>query len=392
MKIILHVLLKELRETLRDKRTLLTMVVIPILLFPVILSLMVKTTKHFSDEAKSKVLYVAYDVNFEENVLIQSLKTEHHKDPLIQFVALENLTESKRLIQEDSLQAALFFKENSLNEPIVVWHNGTKTDLLPRLQNLMNDQKKKFSNNLLAQNNLSAKDIEGFSYNLRSTASEQETFGKLAGGFLPYLFIIFGFVGCMYPAIDLFTGEKERGTIETLLTAPVERWKILFGKMGVVVLSGLIAAVLSLFGLYVSIKGLNLIDDPALLSIINSILSFKFIAILFLLQIPLTVFFAGVLIPIAIYAKSFKEAQSIITPLNFVIILPAIIGFLPQVELNVVTAMIPIVNIVLATKELIAGTLNYSYLLISVISMFGFATATVFLSYKRFEDESSVLM
>lgn len=392
MKIILHVLLKELRETLRDKRTLLTMVVIPILLFPVILSLMVKTTKHFSDEAKSKVLYVAYDVNFEDNVLIQSLKTEHQKDTLIQFVALQDFTESKGLIQEDSLQAALFFTENSLNEPIVVWHNGTKTDLLPRLQNLMDHQKKVFSNKLLAQNNLSPKDIEGFSYNLMSTASAQETFGKLAGGFLPYLFIIFGFVGCMYPAIDLFTGEKERGTIETLLTAPVERWKILFGKMGVVVLSGLIAAVLSLLGLYVSIKGLNLIDDPALLNIINSILSFKFIAVLFLLQIPLTVFFAGLLIPIAIYAKSFKEAQSIITPLNFVIILPAIIGFLPQVELNAMTAMIPIVNIVLATKELIAGTLNYGYLLISVISMFVFAAATVFLSYKKFEDESSVLM
>ena len=65
-----------------------------------------------------------------------------------------------------------------------------------------------------------------------NVASDKEMIGKLAGGILPYIFIAFGFIGCMYPAIDLFTGEKERGTIETLLTTPVKRWQILFGKMG----------------------------------------------------------------------------------------------------------------------------------------------------------------
>ena len=195
----------------------------------------------------------------------------------------------------------------------------------------------------------------------------------------------------MYPAIDLFTGEKERGTIETLLTTPIARWKILVGKMSVVVISGLLAASLSLLGLYISIRGLNLIEDPALLGIINSILSFKFITVLFLLQVPLTIFFAGLLIPIAIHAKSFKEAQSIITPLNFVVILPAMIGFLPQIELNATTALIPIVNIVLATKELIAGTLNYMHLLLSAVVMCLIAAAAVFISYKQFEKENNVL-
>jgi len=392
MKIIIHVFLKELKETLRDKRTILTMVVIPILLFPVILSLMVKTTSHFAEEAKSKTLYIAFDKKNENNAFILSLQKETEQDSLLKLIALNDFSESKKLIQEDSLQAAFYLPDNELAAPVVVWHNGTKIDLLPRIKAVLDQQKTLFSNQKLAQHNLSPSDIEGFSYTMMSTASDQETFGKLAGGVLPYIFIVFGFIGCMYPAIDLFTGEKERGTIETLLTAPVERWKILFGKMAVIVLSGLIAAILSLVGLYVSIKGLNLIDDPSLLALINSVLSFKFIGVLFLLQVPLTVFFAGLLIPIAIYAKSFKEAQSIITPLNFVVILPAVIGFLPQIELNVLTAMVPIVNIVLATKELMAGTLNYVYLLISVISMFAFAAAAVFISYKKFEEESSVLM
>jgi sodium transport system permease protein len=109
------------------------------------------------------------------------------------------------------------------------------------------------------------------------------------------------------------------------------------------------------------------------------------------LLIPLTVFFAGVLIPLAIYAKSFKEAQSIITPLNLVMILPAmLVSFIPTFELTYETACIPIINIVLASKDLIAGTLDYGMLAVSFLVMTVFAASSVFLSNYRFGKESNV--
>jgi sodium transport system permease protein len=225
-----------------------------------------------------------------------------------------------------------------------------------------------------------------------NVASTKEMIGKLAGGILPYIFIAFGFIGCMYPAIDLFTGEKERGTIETLLTTPVARWQILFGKMGVVVLSGMLAASCALIGLFLSIEVLDIVDNPQLLDVIHGILNFKFIILLYALLLPLTIFFAGVMIPIAVYAKSFKEAQSIITPLNIVMVLPAMVGFFPGVELNVVTASIPVVNVVLSTKELIAGTLDLGLLGLSFAVMVALAVLAVFISYKRFDKETNVVI
>jgi sodium transport system permease protein len=195
----------------------------------------------------------------------------------------------------------------------------------------------------------------------------------------------------MYPAIDLFTGEKERGTIETLLTTPVARWQILFGKMGVVVLSGLMASLSALFGLFLSIEVFQLVEDKELLSIIHSILSPGFIFMLFSLLLPLTVFFAGVMIPISIYTKSFKEAQSIITPLNIVMVLPAMVGFFPGIELNGITACIPVVNVVLATKELIAGTLDIGLLSLSFFVMVLLALTAIFVSYKRFDKETNII-
>lgn len=390
MSAIYHIIKKELTETLRDKRTLMTMIVIPILLFPVLLSLIVRTQQHFSEEANNKKITIAYDAAFVEHPIINKLQTTSANDSLIVLLPVSDFSNTKSLIQQDSIQAAIYIDADA-KTPVVVWHDGTKIDILGRITQQIESAKQIVIDEQMQAQNIDPETISGFEYQMMSTASTQETIGKLAGGLLPYIFIVFGFLGCMYPAIDLFTGEKERGTIETLLTAPIARWKILIGKMSVVVISGLLASSLSLLGLYISIRGMNLIQDEALLSIINSILSVKFITVLFLLQVPLTIFFAGLLIPIAIHAKSFKEAQSIITPLNFVVILPAMIGFLPQIELNATTALIPIVNIVLATKELIAGTLNYMHLLLSAVMMCLIAAAAVFVSYRQFEKENNVL-
>lgn len=393
MKPVIHIIKKEVLETLRDKRTMMTMIVIPILLFPVILSLMFKTTQYFSEEANNKMLTIAFDVEHLEHPIIQNLMLVAADDSLINLKPTVEFSKTKELIQQDSIQAAVYInKDAALGVEAVIWHDGTKIDLMDRITKNIDKAKQLAANKQLEQLEIKPKDVSGFEYQMMSTASTQETIGKLAGGFLPYVFIAFAFLGCMYPSIDLFTGEKERGTIETLLTAPIPRWQILFGKMTVVVLSGLLAASLSLVGLYISIRGLNIVEDPELLGIINSILSPKFVITLFVLQIPLTIFIAGILIPLAIYSKSFKEAQSVITPLNIVIILPAVIGFLPGIELNATTAMIPIVNIVLATKELVAGTLNYGHLMISALVMCCIAAVAVFVSYKQFEKETNVLM
>ena len=195
----------------------------------------------------------------------------------------------------------------------------------------------------------------------------------------------------LYPAIDLFTGEKERKTLETLLTTPVPRWQILVGKMLVIVVSGIAAASFALVGLFLALNVFELIPNSEVMEVVNSILSISFILSLYILLIPLTIFFAGAMIPITIYAKSFKEAQSILTPLNFVIILPAIIGFIPGIELNVQTALIPILNIVLATKELVAGTLEFGLMSMVFAVMTLYAAIAVVFSYRRFEKESNII-
>lgn len=394
---IFNIFKKELKDTLRDKRTIMMMIVIPVLVFPVIMNVFVSISHSFQEEAATKALKIGVVGKKEDSFALKL-------NQLPSFLGKKEIryyNDSTALandIQKDSIQIGMITKGpfetssttfNQINVNILF--DATDLGMKERAEDYMEYIEREERLKRLDQLQINEQKITPIVSNYINIASSKEMIGKLAGGILPYIFIAFGFIGCMYPAIDLFTGEKERGTLETLLTTPVSRLKILIGKMGVVVLSGLLASLSALLGLYLSIEVFQLVEDPELLKVIHSILSPSFILILFSLSLPLTIFFAGVMIPIAIYAKSFKEAQSIITPLNIVMVLPAMVGFFPGIELNTTTACIPVVNVVLATKDLIAGTISPGLLGLSFGVMLLLAGIAVLVSYRRFDNETNVV-
>lgn len=388
---------KELRDTLRDRRTVMMMIVIPTLVFPMIMSIFMSVSESFEKKAAEKKVKIGLVSN-----QVGSLEADLLKVPEAlgrkQFIPFTDTLSLIKAIRSDSIQVGIYIPNNaeelkSAMKPIsvTVFHDGTDLGMKERADAYLTFIQENWKKERYAELKIDEAKITPFILEHSNVASSKEMIGKLAGGFLPYLFIAFGFMGCMFPAIDLFTGEKERSTIETLLTTPVPRWKILFGKMGVVVLSGLLAATFNLLGIYLSLEVLNIVKDPVVLQAIKDILSPTFIIMLYALLCPLIIFFAGIMIPIAVRAKSFKEAQSIISPLNLLIILPAMVGFFPGVELNEVTALIPVVNIVLATKELIAGTLEWHLVAMAFGVMVLLAVIAIMLSYRKFENENNVI-
>lgn len=388
---------KELRDTLRDRRTVMMMIVIPTLVFPLIMSVFMSISASFQKEAaekKVKIGLVSNQVGSLEADLLKVPETLGKRE----FIPFTDTLSLIKALRSDSIQVGIYIPSNAEElkkemKPIsvTVFHDGTDLGMKDRADTYLSYIQENWKKQRYSELKIDEAKITPFVMAYSNVASSKEMIGKLAGGFLPYLFIAFGFMGCMFPAIDLFTGEKERSTIETLLTTPVPRWKILFGKMGVVVLSGLLAASFNLFGIYLSIEVLDIVKDPVVLQAIKDILSPTFIVMLYALLCPLIIFFAGIMIPIAVRAKSFKEAQSIISPLNLLIILPAMVGFFPGVELNEITALIPVVNIVLATKELIAGTLEWHLVAMAFGVMVLLATVAIMLSYRKFENENNVI-
>jgi len=394
MKNILTIFKKELKDTLRDRRTLLTMLVLPTLLIPVLSMVMMKVAKSQMDKSSEKALTIAVFDDGNGGDLVDMI--ERRKD----VVLLKDIDpiQFKDLVKQDSIDLGVVIQAG-FGDAIRDFNTGTidvtynSTDEIPlkRLTKTIDE----YSDGVLAirLDSLGANNatINPVSIKETDAYTDAEGMGKAIGGFLPYIFVLFCLMGGMYPAIDLFTGEKERGTIETILTTPVTRLEILLGKMGTVVLGGVVSGILAIFGMYLALK-INADIPDHFKNVILSVLNPKSVSLIILMIIPLTVFFAGLLIPASIYSKSFKEAQSLIQPALIVVILPlAVVASIPSLKLTFITALIPIVNVALACKDVIADTIDYGLLAVVFASLVLFAGLGVALCVRWFGDEGNIL-
>jgi sodium transport system permease protein len=376
---------KEFTDTIRDRRTLLVMVIFPLLLVPLMLTIVTNIQIASVRKAEDKVLRVGLVTNANGAGLADALRHV----PGLRIIEGMPADSLQSLIMHDSLDAAVAIapdfdpEVNLLRSGLVrlYYKSSEDYDMVKRRLSSVLDG---FEKDLVARRFTTLKVdpaiVKAVRVEEHDVASMQERIGKSVGGMLPYLFVIFCFMGSMYPAIDLAAGEKERGTMETLLTAPVTRWQILLGKFCVVVLAGLFSALVAIVGILVAIRGIQNIP-PEILSLVMSILNVRTVLLILSLLLPLSVFFAAFLLSLSIFAKSYKEAQSIISPLTIVVILPVVIGVMPGIALDPVTAMIPVLNVSLATKDIISGTIKPMLLaevygtlvLLAALSLFGCA-------------------
>ncbi len=396
---IVIIYLKELKEILRDRRTLIFMLVMPTVFVPLLMNLMISFIAKSERKAETEVL--AFALFGSEN--LPQLANEFSNSKEFNQVNISSLDDVEPDIKNNKIKFALVIPENALerldkNEQIAVqlyYNNASATSKIKtRVGNFIQKFSDRIRSKRLEALGLDSSEKQQIVLNPvnideHGTANMREILGERVGGILPYMFILFCMMGSMYPAIDLGAGEKERGTLETLLLAPIKRYQIVLGKFFVVFTSGVTAALLSLTGIGVmlAIEVKHIPAEVELGKILSSISVVDLLLIASML-IPTAAIFAALLLSISIYARSFKEASSYCGPLNFIAIIPALIAMLPVVSLDWFWAMIPITNISLAIKELIKGTMNYEMFIAILGSSFIIAAGLLFFCTKWFERES----
>ena len=358
---------KELKDMLRDRRTLFFMIVFPIIIIPLLIGGIPKVMTGIMKEKMT------------EEISIAVIGSEYSPE-LISVISSADSINLVFNLEEDSLEVFIRNKEidGAIKIPkeftdtiesfgtaelyMIYLSSGDFEAVKKRLEIAVN----MFINEKRAERmerlGVQPQDLEPVIISHKNIATNQEQIGKAAGGWLPYMFILYCFMGAMYPALDLGAGEKERGTIETLLASPAGRMEILMGKFGVISLFGFLSAISGVLGLIVGLQFIT--DIPAeIVETAKEIIQVKTIALIILMIVPVSVLFSAVLLSFSFYAKSFKEAQSLVAPINFLIIVPAMVGMIPGIELNWKTALIPIVNISLISKDILAGTVSLGMLL-----------------------------
>jgi len=203
---------------------------------------------------------------------------------------------------------------------------------------------------------------------------------------IPLVLILMTITGAVYPAIDLTAGERERGTMEILIASPAPRWSLLFAKYVAVVSVALLTAIANLGSmfttLYVTGLGKALLGEQAL----SLVVLFQ----VFCLLILFAMFFSAVMLAITSFAKSFKEAQAYLIPVMLLALAPGVLSLVPGIEFTPLLACIPLVNIVLLARDLLLSKADLMLALAAIVSTMVYAAAAIGIAARLFGNDAVV--
>ncbi len=403
----LKVYFKELLELTRDKKTLIFTILLPTLLMPVIMigfgALTAKIAKKAIDENLNYA--IVGEAYYPE--LSQALKDNE----TLVLKSLDSNVDPEQAIKDSVIRFAIIIPEdtqsklaNGLTADVEILYNDSSTTsriIFRRVETSLETLEEDLAKSRMTALGLTEEQGEGLIEPIKltknSTANKRESIGEKIGGFLPYILILLGLSGAMYPAIDLGVGEKERGTLETLLLTPIPRFQIVFAKFLVIFTTSFLAVFFALvsFALIITFLGPMMFanmgsgGNSAMTEVLDSFATISIVDILlmFLMLVPTAAIFASLLLSVSIYARTFKEAQNYMSPLMMVSIFPLILALLPGVKLDWVWASVPLTNVALAIKEIFKGTIDYNMLFVIFGSTTLVAGALLYLCSWWFQRE-----
>ena len=393
-----QVYLKELTELMRDKKTLIFVILLPIAIFPVlfaIVGLVMATTTNKAMEEQHRYVIINeqqapefaealfYHKNFKkvetalstEQELITAIRNEEFD---VALVIPADFASRKAAVQQAEWK--LIYNRSSQLDFMYNHFNDILTDYTEQLQRGALSQLGVDPANLTAI-------IKPVELTRVNTAEQRENLGESLGAVLAYALVLLCLSGAMYPAVDMGAGEKERGTLETLLICPISRTSIVIGKFLTVLTTALMTALITVVSLGVWGAIISAFADLSKVSDALAAISVVDLVLMFSLLLPTAAIFAALLLAISIYARTFKEAQNYMSPLVFVVIAPLMVAMAPGMELDTTTALIPLTNIALAIKELLKGTADYSLLSLIFASTAALAAALIAFCVRWFQQE-----
>ena len=373
---IFEVLKKELREVFRDKKSLSMMLIIPIMIPLIILGMSAVFEGQLSkDTSAYNKIGFAYELSNSELELTKSMNIDYIIDTEDKLKELFNNDEIYLYVTKTDNKYTLNYNSNT--------ESGSYASIL--MDSYFNNYKNILQQDLLLDSGINPENILNVitvdSNNIGTTNFYSSYIVSYA-----FLFIIMAItVSATYPATDTTAGEKERGTLETLLTFPIKSRDIIVGKLLSVTLSSIITGVLSLVLALIAFNIANdtftIYENAKITLSAPSIIMSIFVIIVF------SLFISGLCIAIASMCKSFKEAQSALTPLTFIALFPGMIAFMVGVKSSTLLSIVPFLNFSLVFNDISVGIINYLEIFLMFISTIIYIVIVIWFIVKSYKSE-----
>ncbi len=387
---VLRIYRKELLELFRDRRTLFTTILLPVILYPVIfigLSSLMSRQETKMSEAGATVIVQDHIKDSNSRLLISELKQ------IPNFQIRESATFIDKLYKEKAIQAVIDISDSTTTDGVVIYKILIKYDKTNdrsdmayiKLTNQLSIAEKKIVGLRLKTRGIPESYVNAVKVVENNTASSQQMMGLFFGRFLPYMLVMMIITGGAYVATDLVAGEKERKTLETLLVSSAHRNELVLGKYLTIITVSFINVLVNLLSIYFSMsKVLNLTGE------VGNQFSFPMgsFALILVALLPLITLFAAILLSISTFSRNMKEAKAYEGPLVIVAMMLGMISFLPSFELNNGLALIPVINISLLFKEIMLQQMQLSHFLITIGSTILLDIIAIYFTIRLFSTES----
>lgn len=366
---------KELRSVIRDKKSLLMMALTPLFIpiFVILMSYMYETLTSDNKETKYQV-GVNYNLSTTEKELLS---------PDIEVTKYNSQKDMEEAYKKDNIIAYITKENNSYN----IYANSKTEDgsiVLMYITNYLDSYNNYLGQNYLLENNI---DISKVYNNINYTTNELKGESMFASEvvLMAITFTIMAItLSSIYASTDSTAGEKERGTLETILTFPIARKELILGKYFSICISGIITmsigVILSISSLFF-VKNNFTIYDNVIFNMTPITIVLTIIILIFY-----TLFISGLCIAIASFTKTFKEAQSALTPISLITCVPMFLSML-NINLNGILNFIPIVNHTIVINDILTGTINTNNILITIISSTIYIIILISLISKIYKSE-----
>ena len=370
-----NILKKELRELFRDKKSLAMMLVIPIFIPLLVIGMSALFESQMNVDTNE---YNKIGFNYELSETEKQIAKEMDID------VVENTTEKlKEKYEEGKIDLYITKKDNHYT----IHSDGSdaSTYASTLVETYFNTYKEILQQQALQENDIDANQILNIITIEEKVVEEDNFFASYIKNYA-FLFIIMAItVSATYPATDTTAGERERGTLETLLTFPMKSKDIIIGKfLGVTVssiITGLLSLVLAIISLFISKDMFTIYEG------VNTMYSLSSIIYAIVVIITYSFFISGLCIAIASTSKTFKEAQSALTPLTFISLFPGMIAFMIGITTTPLIAIIPFLNFTTIFTDITAGNINILHILLMVISTILYISIVLYYIIKQYKSE-----
>ena len=392
-------LVKEIKHLFRDTKTIVQTVVVPTFITPLLIGAIFWYVGSIATEETKKTYEISV-YSSADSLLIDNLNDSDRlaitKEGSLEAV-IEAVTFDKSeigLVFDDSFVDDLT-SNNSAQLTIYSKDIDTFSQAKSIVSNIVDDYEESIRNNRLEVLNLDENYVNPITINEEDLTTEEESAGSIFGALLALFFVMYVISGSMYPAIDLGAGEKERGTMETLISTNISSVDIIIGKMLSVTSSAILTATFSMLGFAIPILIIFLFYADSvneyLFGLLSAIVNPVALIGVFVLIIPLSVFMGAFLLAISVYAKTPKEAGLLLGNVLIVFIIPCYVPLInPGLELDFVGALIPCYNLALITNNLIAGTVDWFLYSVALLSTIVYCIVAIYITYIMFDDENVI--